>query len=1707
VYHLKGVPPNHTTSDFLIPLVIGTTRCLRKDANSISQEQQAAAQTPTRSQTKPSPTGNPFAQMVQQLAQINSNTAMAASVAKASAQAEQYKRMFEEEKAREQAQQNQALIDAIKNSGMGRGGTGSAAAAEPPKKNFLESFLGGAAGAVGKMLFDGLVKGLSKLRVIIVAAFTAAMPFLRKMLTKVLSFALKRALFLIPGIGLLLGSAALAYDVADMAGAFDGDEGDDAGKPKSPSKGSPKGKKASQSNETQYDAMGNVTGYGPSSPEDQGVSNADMSEATKNENYSNEGRGRKLSMIDRARVAMGIPVGGTSPSSPSSAQGTSPSPVGKPTTAGAAANKPILWRVPLRNSYTVTSEFGEKRGKHNNYDIDYTHKGIDLALSQGAPVVAAADGMITVNTSNQKTGNFVMMDHGKGYTTLYAHLLMSHSLPGTKVTAGTVIGYVGNTGTSSRGAHLHFEIRLNGVSKNPRDFIELGKKAQLTKIDPQAETPKPGNADAGEAADPKKASGPTSRRNNSKFNVPGYAAQVNKKLTDNAVTKYYKALSDGKTEAEAKKLALNVASTNTVAKQAVEEASEKFKAEVENDTKKDSKSPEVPYNEKYLQEVIAGKHPRPMLSVEKAQEMLKVIKVADETKKDSESSVVSTTPLIETSTKKDSKSQDVPYNEKYLQEVVAGKHPRPLLSVEKAQEMLKVMSEGKLTTRSLGAIKVEPINTAPTSTTAVTPLIEMGDGSVAEAAAASTPSNAVVNARNKAIADKFLTERKAEEGKKEVVKLLRQTSENTRLTAKELKSNRITMSKGKFTRPEDLLAKANKQFTDSLQRQLTKTISGTLMSALYPGGYKNVSQKTASGQMYRGEQLNKMLGVTPALTKLGTSIFGKQYGPAFGQIFSKVGTAYMEVGARSVAQGIFGSAFKGAGMADGVAEQQANILGGQILGNLAKGTKQGKLTALEQILYGVSGGEVALGPETIFAKYGFASPQDGIGYMANVLGSSLMSPINSGLGTTPLNMRNMDPRMKTMGAFGGYGGEYGGLPTGMPSGATLQAASQNNPLMQVTKDGMVVLADNVPQLTKDIGAQLNTAKQAEIDAQERFVNAERGSDERSIAQKMVSEAQYEQQILTNKLLSSRGPGGGTSVSVGGSGGGGFFSGGGPLAEVGNMALDLGKSAITQKVVQSLGIKNPYMNMLASFAVNKGVSYLGGKAYDMFAGTEFGGTLISGAKDLLPSWLGGSTFTTNPAAYSGFAPTATQYGAFGEAPLGVDAVAGSGGVSPVLTGFETVAPYLPYIPAFVALMQGDVGAAAGYAIGAYAGAALGAELASAGFAAGGPIGAVAGFLIGTFLGGLFGDDDDHYVPNPTIWRIIRVRNNNNINSIVDLQAPQENPPKQFFDLCDSLLRVGFNATKSAENATKKPTPYDFIMCTMNARDGVYFSMRTGDPTSADTHSIHLGVADKTFAPGKAASEIVKLVTKIFKEAYAADATALDEASKLLNKKTYKELSTDLTKELKKGKDKLGTGKLDTSIERGVFGGTLAEDAIIVAGRTNAPKAAVNNNDGYGYNYSGGADSPPMVYSMKEGKYVEAPSEMKEVDVVDDTNWGSFTRKVTKKVYTPGVLMLDKDGNPILDKNNNGSIDLGDISTSVTPVSDLKAAYAASGSILKDLMYPGATTGTTGTTGAVTVNTVADNSQKNNQSVNTYYASTLSKTKNPIKDAMLQTGMPA
>jgi murein DD-endopeptidase MepM/ murein hydrolase activator NlpD len=96
------------------------------------------------------------------------------------------------------------------------------------------------------------------------------------------------------------------------------------------------------------------------------------------------------------------------------------------------------------------------------------HKGIDFAASTGTPIKAAGAGRIVSRGRNGGYGNAVVLDHGKGITTLYGHMSRFGKAQkvGDRVSQGQVIGYVGMTGLAS-GPHVHYEYRVNGVHKNP----------------------------------------------------------------------------------------------------------------------------------------------------------------------------------------------------------------------------------------------------------------------------------------------------------------------------------------------------------------------------------------------------------------------------------------------------------------------------------------------------------------------------------------------------------------------------------------------------------------------------------------------------------------------------------------------------------------------------------------------------------------------------------------------------------------------------------------------------------------------------------------------------------------------------------------------------------------------------------------------------------------------------------------------------------------------------------------------------------------------------------------------------------------------------------------------------------------------------------------------------------------------------------------
>ncbi len=117
----------------------------------------------------------------------------------------------------------------------------------------------------------------------------------------------------------------------------------------------------------------------------------------------------------------------------------------------------------------VTSEFGYRKDPFTGQTKG--HSGLDLGAGKGTPIRAALPGTVyVVRHSTSGYGYHVMVDHGGGFVTLYAHCSKILVTEGQKIDAGTIIAEVGSTGRST-GNHLHFEVRINGEKQNPRSYL------------------------------------------------------------------------------------------------------------------------------------------------------------------------------------------------------------------------------------------------------------------------------------------------------------------------------------------------------------------------------------------------------------------------------------------------------------------------------------------------------------------------------------------------------------------------------------------------------------------------------------------------------------------------------------------------------------------------------------------------------------------------------------------------------------------------------------------------------------------------------------------------------------------------------------------------------------------------------------------------------------------------------------------------------------------------------------------------------------------------------------------------------------------------------------------------------------------------------------------------------------------------------------
>jgi murein DD-endopeptidase MepM/ murein hydrolase activator NlpD len=137
----------------------------------------------------------------------------------------------------------------------------------------------------------------------------------------------------------------------------------------------------------------------------------------------------------------------------------------------------IAFRAPLAH-FTVGSGFGMRM--HPILHYTRLHAGQDLDAPAGTPIMAAASGTVLVAGPRGGYGNCVVIGHGHGIATVYAHQSRLLVQVGDKVKAGDVIGAVGSTGLST-GPHLHFETRVKGVPVDPMNFIDLEAAAEASR--------------------------------------------------------------------------------------------------------------------------------------------------------------------------------------------------------------------------------------------------------------------------------------------------------------------------------------------------------------------------------------------------------------------------------------------------------------------------------------------------------------------------------------------------------------------------------------------------------------------------------------------------------------------------------------------------------------------------------------------------------------------------------------------------------------------------------------------------------------------------------------------------------------------------------------------------------------------------------------------------------------------------------------------------------------------------------------------------------------------------------------------------------------------------------------------------------------------------------------------------------------------------
>ena len=744
----------------------------------------------------------------------------------------------------------------------------------------------------------------------------------------------------------------------------------------------------------------------------------------------------------------------------------------------------------------------------------------------------------------------------------------------------------------------------------------------------------------------------------------------------------------------------------------------------------------------------------------------------------------------------------------------------------------------------------------------------------------------------------------AEKQLKETKAVARQTGVVSRATTARLTSS-------KLSKEQQIIQNANQTFLNRFQSTTQNLLNKAIYDSVVVGAYgkkgsKNlVTRQQAEGEMFRGQELGKAIGLNKKTEKLLTNVFGKEIGKAYGPMVAQLGTAYLEVGSRYVGRELF----KGILGTD----KDADALTGQILGNFARGNKQ---AATEQLLYGLTG--VASGPETIFAKYGFGSSQQGVNFMANYGAAQITAPLAGMMGGKEPTYRG--PGGQTYGAsqtpmFGAPNQGYGasqtsmfGAPNQQPAYDAMGRAINNkanpvNPaLAQLAMDGDKAARDSLPEIKDAQWQRLEQAKEIHKEATENLLKAEVGTDGYRRAQEVREQSTINLQENTNDILRriAEKPSGGSGSSAGGS----FMSG------MGNFLFDMGTSYVANKLTKN--IKNPYVKAFANFGISSAAnSFIRPMIFGAPGAAGAAGGAAGGAASLFTmDNMGSLASSLMPGSAVGFAGTAgnmlmnsgfTTAGNFmtgvqsgmNAVNAGTNLVSSSAGVSStsMLAG-ESIgqfaaqaAPYLPYAASVMQLLKGDVKGAAVTAAFTFVG-----NLILPGI--GGAIGSVIGSLIG---GG------KKKPPPTTIYRVMGTQGN---EVGITTTYSTGSPPAEWTKFADSILTALFNSVKLMQQMSNKPLPFENVGIYLHQNEGIQLSLhQAGEPLNNSTTKWNkwFGKMD-AWKPGSGIASMIEFIRDCIKESVGADtatAAKLDAATQELRNKDIGTLTQGILTELKTG----------------------------------------------------------------------------------------------------------------------------------------------------------------------------------------------------------------